>query len=95
MHLWRRAVRVIPGGNGLLSKRPDRYASDIWPTYFSKSKDLGIGQSSWGPFSYIFTESLPSAKEVIKIIDTKFSMYNNLTYEITSASNSGYTIKGI
>ena len=63
--------------------------------YFSKSKDLGIGQSSWGPFSYIFTESLPSAKEVIKIIDTKFSMYNNLTYEITSASNSGYTIKGI
>ena len=63
--------------------------------YISKSKTLGIGQSSWGPFSYIFTESLPSAKEVIKIINTKFSMYNNLTYEIASARNSGYKIKNI
>ena len=63
--------------------------------YIENFDNIGIGQSSWGPFSYIFTESLPSAKEVIKIIDTKFSMYNNLTYEITSASNSGYTIKGI
>ncbi len=63
--------------------------------YLSKSRTLGIGQSSWGPFSYIFTESLPSAKEVIKIIKTKFKMYNNLTYEIASAKNSGYTIKNI
>ncbi len=41
-HLWRRAVRAIPGGNGLLSKRPDRYAPDIWPTYFSKAKGVEI-----------------------------------------------------
>jgi glutamate-1-semialdehyde 2,1-aminomutase len=34
--LWKRAVKVIPGGNGLLSKRPDRYAPDIWPSYFSE-----------------------------------------------------------
>lgn len=36
--LWKRAIGVIPGGNGLLSKRPDRYASDLWPAYFSKAK---------------------------------------------------------
>ena len=36
--LWKRAMASIPGGNGLLSKRPDRYAVDIWPTYFSKAK---------------------------------------------------------
>ncbi len=34
--LWNRAVISIPGGNGLLSKRPDRYAPDIWPSYFAK-----------------------------------------------------------
>ena len=34
--LWKRAVGSIPGGNGLLSKRPDRYAPDIWPTYFKE-----------------------------------------------------------
>ncbi len=40
--LWQRAKKAIPGGNGLLSKRPDRYASDIWPTYFSKAKGVEI-----------------------------------------------------
>ena len=63
--------------------------------YLSRSKDFGIGQSSWGPISYIFTESLPSAKEIIKIINTKFSRYNNLKCEIASARNSGYTIETI
>ena len=40
--LWKRAIKSIPGGNGLLSKRPDRYAPDIWPTYFSKAKGISV-----------------------------------------------------
>jgi glutamate-1-semialdehyde 2,1-aminomutase len=36
--LWNKAKDIIPGGNGLLSKRPDRYGKDIWPTYFTKAK---------------------------------------------------------
>lgn len=40
--LWDDALSVIPGGNGLLSKRPDRYAKDIWPVYFSKAKGCQI-----------------------------------------------------
>jgi glutamate-1-semialdehyde 2,1-aminomutase len=40
--LWAKAKSIIPGGNGLLSKRPDRYAPDIWPTYFSKAKGCNI-----------------------------------------------------
>jgi glutamate-1-semialdehyde 2,1-aminomutase len=40
--LWKRAVKAIPGGNGLLSKRPDRYAPDIWPTYFSKCSGVNV-----------------------------------------------------
>ena len=42
IRLWERSVRAIPGGNGLLSKRPDRYTYDIWPTYFSKAKRVEI-----------------------------------------------------
>jgi glutamate-1-semialdehyde 2,1-aminomutase len=35
--LWKdRAISVIPGGNGLLSKRPERYAPDLWPTYYKE-----------------------------------------------------------
>lgn len=40
--LWSKAKSIIPGGNGLLSKRPDRYAKDIWPTYYSKAKGCQI-----------------------------------------------------
>jgi glutamate-1-semialdehyde 2,1-aminomutase len=38
--LWDRAEKCIPGGNGLLSKRPSRYAPDLWPTYFERA--LGV-----------------------------------------------------
>jgi len=40
--LWKKAVKCIPGGNGLLSKRPGRYVPGLWPTYFSKSKGVNI-----------------------------------------------------
>ena len=42
LKLWDTAVKVIPGGNGLLSKRPDRYAPNIWPAYFSRAKGCDI-----------------------------------------------------
>ena len=40
--LWNSAKKLIPGGNGLLSKRPNRYLPDYWPTYFKKAKDINI-----------------------------------------------------
>lgn len=40
--LWRRAKRVIPGGNMLLSKRAEMFLPDQWPAYFSKAKGCKI-----------------------------------------------------
>jgi glutamate-1-semialdehyde 2,1-aminomutase len=40
--LWRRALSLIPGGNMLLSKRPEMFLPGLWPAYFSKSKDCYI-----------------------------------------------------
>lgn len=40
--LWKRAKRVIPGGNMLLSKRPEMFLPDQWPVYFSKSKGCRV-----------------------------------------------------
>ena len=37
--IWKRAKKIIPGGNMLLSKRPEFYLENKWPTYFSKAKD--------------------------------------------------------
>jgi glutamate-1-semialdehyde 2,1-aminomutase len=40
--LWGRAKRVIPGGNMLLSKRPEMFLPEKWPTYFDKSKGCSV-----------------------------------------------------
>lgn len=77
--MWQRAIKSLPGGNGLLSKRPDRYAPDIWPSYFSscsgvKVTDLdgndyidmaqmGIGSAILG---YAHQELTDAISEVIK-----------------------------
>ncbi len=39
---WKRAKRVIPGGNMLLSKRSEMFAPNQWPSYYSKAKGCKI-----------------------------------------------------
>ena len=40
--LWKRAKKVIPGGNMLLSKRSEMFLPDKWPSYFSKAKGCEV-----------------------------------------------------
>jgi len=40
--LWKRAKTIIPGGNMLLSKRPEMFLPDQWPAYFSKAKGCKV-----------------------------------------------------
>ncbi len=40
--LWKRAKTIIPGGNMLLSKRPEMFLPDYWPSYFSKAKGVSV-----------------------------------------------------
>jgi glutamate-1-semialdehyde 2,1-aminomutase len=40
--LWKRAKRVIPGGNMLLSKRAEMFLPEFWPAYFSKAKGCEV-----------------------------------------------------
>ena len=40
--LWKRAKKVIPGGNMLLSKRTEMFLPNYWPSYFSKSKGCNV-----------------------------------------------------
>ena len=40
--LWQRAKEIIPGGNMLLSKRPELFQPNRWPAYFSKSKGCNV-----------------------------------------------------
>ena len=40
--LWSRAKSVIPGGSMLLSKRPEMFLPEKWPTYYAKAKGIEI-----------------------------------------------------
>jgi glutamate-1-semialdehyde 2,1-aminomutase len=40
--LWKRAKKVIPGGNMLLSKRAEMFLPEHWPTYYSKAKGCEV-----------------------------------------------------
>ena len=40
--LWEKAKNIIPGGNMLLSKKPELFLPNGWPTYFSKTKGCKV-----------------------------------------------------
>ena len=40
--LYQKAKTLIPGGTQLLSKRPEMFAPDIWPSYYSKAKGARV-----------------------------------------------------
>ncbi len=40
--LYKKAKKIIPGGGMLLSKRPEMFLPNKWPTYFSKSKGCRV-----------------------------------------------------
>lgn len=76
--LYNRAKEIMPGGTQLLSKRPEMWLPDLWPSYYSKAKGceiwdmdgnhyydmglMGIGSSVLG---YAFDEVDEAAKEAV------------------------------
>ena len=40
--LYAQAKSLIPGGTQLLSKRPEMFAPDVWPSYYSKAKGCRV-----------------------------------------------------
>lgn len=42
VEFYNRAKTMIPGGTQLLSKRPEMFAPDVWPSYYSKAKGCRV-----------------------------------------------------
>jgi len=75
--LWSRAKRVIPGGTMLLSKRPDRFLSEGWPSYFSRTAGCQVWDLDDQPFwdlglmgvgTNILGYSHPAVDEAVKSV---------------------------
>lgn len=41
-NIWKNALSLIPGGNGLISKRPERFLPNLWPTYYISSNGIKV-----------------------------------------------------
>ena len=42
--LLKKAKKIIPGGNQLLSKRSEIFLPGLWPTYYKKAKGYKISR---------------------------------------------------
>lgn len=42
VNLWHEAKEIIPGGTQLLSKRPDQFLPEQWPSYYKKAKGVEV-----------------------------------------------------
>lgn len=54
--LYRKAKELIPGGTQLLSKRPEMFGVDNWPSYYSKAKGCEVWDldgKKYKDFSYM------------------------------------------
>lgn len=40
--LYKRAKQIIPGGTQLLSKRPEMFLPELWPSYYSRAKGCRV-----------------------------------------------------
>src|SRR3989338_4792691 len=40
--LWKRAKKIIPGGNQLLSKRSEMFLPEQWPSYYKKARGIEV-----------------------------------------------------
>jgi glutamate-1-semialdehyde 2,1-aminomutase len=40
--LWKKAKRIIPGGNQLLSKRAEKFLPGLWPSYYDRAKGCEV-----------------------------------------------------
>ena len=54
--LYKKAKTLIPGGTQLLSKRPEMFLPDLWPSYYSKAKGCDVWDldgNKYKDFSYM------------------------------------------
>ena len=67
---WKKAIKIIPGGNMLYSKRAELFLPEFWPTYFSKTKDASVWDSDGN--KYI---------DMVFAVGTNVLGYNNPTID--------------
>ena len=67
--IYLKAKKIIPGGNMLLSKNPDRFLPKGWPVYFKKAKGCEVWDldgNKYFDLSLMGLEQIYSATLIVK-----------------------------
>ena len=67
---WKKAIKIIPGGNMLYSKRAEAFLPEYWPTYYTKTKNC-----------YVWDKDGNKYIDMIFAVGTNVLGYNNPTLE--------------
>ena len=72
--LYIKAKTLIPGGTMLLSKRPEMFLPEKWPSYFSKAKGCKVWDLDGNEFIDILFLSFEQTKdkEIAKLLDIEY-----------------------
>ena len=87
--LLRKAKKIIPGGNQLLSKRSEMFLPGLWPAYYKKAKGCKVWDLN-NKMYYDFVMSQdnyrPDEKDIRYVLselvtaESSLPLYNNLLY---------------
>ena len=74
--LYKKAKKLIPGGTMLLSKRPEMFLPELWPSYFSKAKGCKVWDLDGKEYTDVYRstyhfEHLNHAKSFFKYLDSE------------------------
>lgn len=65
--LYEKGKSLIPGGSQLLSKRPERFAPDLWPPYFEEAE--GVTVTTPGGDTYVDTSYMGLGASILGYAD--------------------------
>jgi len=72
--LWEKALKIIPNGNMLFSKRPDMFLPSYWPSYFKSSKGCFVWDKNNKKYlDMIFAVGTNTLGYANKFVDNKVS----------------------
>ena len=75
--MWKKAIKIIPDGNTLLSKRPQLWLPRKWPTHFISSKNITLIDHKKKNIKifYLPLEQMYWAIQIQKLIDKFQKLY--------------------
>ena len=89
---WKYANKIIPGGNGLLSKRPQRFSPNHWPIYYSKAKGIFVWDMNEKIFRYVY---YGIGTSILGYANTSLDSFvkKNISYGVNTTLNSIEEVK--